>query len=126
MRIKQKRRLVESWLAMQRAPEPGIEREDLSWVVRTVWDICDHAPQIALQFIAGVLEADASATSMAILSAGPLEAVLRQHGPRIIHRIERRARDDPKFAALLGYVWNTAIAESVWSRIQRVRDIASH
>lgn len=120
----QKRALVANWLLLQRTPEPDIEREDLSWVVVQVWDLCDYAPQHAFEFIVDVLDKDSSEPCMALLCAGPLEALLRKHGPRIIHRVERRARKDAKFADLLGYVWKNSVADSIWARIERARERA--
>jgi hypothetical protein len=128
MSLEQRRRLARSWLMMQRAPELGASREDLAWVVEKVWDLCDDAPVDAFEFILAVLDMDASSTTLAILSAGPLEALLRKHGPRIIGRVERRARRDPDFTKLLGHVWKDAMSKAIWARVQSVRDrqVARH
>jgi hypothetical protein len=69
-----------------------------------------------------VLDRDVSGRTLAILCAGPLEALLRKHGPRIIARVERRARRDAKFAALLGHVWKDALSSKIWLRVQQVRE----
>jgi hypothetical protein len=60
--------------------------------------------------------------TMAILSAGPLEALLRKHGPRIITRVERRARRDANFTRLLGHVWKDTLSSQIWMRVQGVRE----
>jgi hypothetical protein len=122
MSPRQKEQLIASWLLLQRSQETGSQREDLSWVVEKIWDLCDDAPNEALQFIFGVLEHDASGTSMTLLSAGPLEALLRKHGPRIIGRVERRARHDPRFACLLDHVWQNSVSERIWERVLRARE----
>jgi hypothetical protein len=122
MNAKERQRLVSSWLLLQRAPEAGAPREDLAWVVEKVWDLCDDAPNEAFEFILAVLDQDASSPTMAILSAGPLEALLRRHGPRIINRVERRARRDANFTRLLGHVWKDALSNQVWTRVQSVRE----
>jgi hypothetical protein len=122
MKAQDRRRLVESWLLLQTRPEAGAEREDLAWVVEKVWDLCDDAPNDAFEFILGVLDRDVSGRTLEILCAGPLEALLRKHGPRIIARVERRARRDAKFAALLGHVWKDALSSKIWLRVQHVRE----
>jgi hypothetical protein len=122
MSLEERRRLARSWLTMQKSPELGASREDLAWVVEKVWDLCDDAPNDAFEFILAVLDQDVSSTTLAILSAGPLEALLRKHGPRIIGRVERRARHDPNFTKLLGHVWKDTISKTIWSRVQNVRD----
>jgi hypothetical protein len=122
MNSKDRQRLVASWLLLQTTPEIGSVREDLAWVVEKVWDLCDDAPNDAFEFILAVLEKDISGTTMAILSAGPLEALLRKHGPRIISRIERRARRDASFMKLLGHVWKDTLSSQIWGRVQHVRE----
>ena len=122
MSAKERQRLVASWLLLQRTPEAGSAREDLAWVVEKVWDLCDDAPNEAFEFILAVLAQDASGTTMAILCAGPLEALLRKHGPRIISRVERRARRDANFTKLLGHVWKDTLSNQIWTRLQTVRE----
>lgn len=130
MTARDRQRLAASWLQMQTTPELGATREDLAWVVEKVWDLCDDAPNDAFEFVLAVLDRDASHATLAILCAGPLEALLRRHGPRIIGRVERRARRDPNFARLLGYVWQSALPKTIWARVQhvcerhRARDVA--
>jgi hypothetical protein len=122
MNTKERQRLVSSWLLLQRVPEAGAPREDLRWVVEKVWDLCDDAPNEAFEFILAVLDQDSSAPTMAVLSAGPLEALLRRHGPRIINRVERRARRDANFTRLLGHVWKDTLSNQIWMRVQSVRE----
>ena len=122
MNSKERQRLVSSWLLLQRVPEAGTPREDLAWVVEKVWDLCDDAPNEAFDFILAVLDRDSSMTTMAVLCAGPLEALLRRHGPRIINRVERRARRDANFMRLLGHVWKDTLSSQIWTRVQSVCD----
>jgi hypothetical protein len=117
-----RQRLAASWLTMQKTPELGAKREDLAWVVEKVWDLCDDAPNDAFEFILAVLDRDASHATLAILSAGPLEALLRRHGPRIIGRVERSARRDANFALLLAHVWQSALPKTIWARVQHLRE----
>lgn len=122
MNARDRQHLVASWLLLQTAPENRPAREDLAWVVEKIWDLCDDAPNDAFEFIVAVLEHDVSPRTMAILSAGPLEALLRKHGPRMISRVERRARRDVKFTRLLDHVWKGALSGKIWDRVQHVRE----
>lgn len=124
MNPSERKKLVTSWLTLQQIRKRSSERQDLSWVVAKIWDLCDDAPNEAFEFIIGVLEEDTSSAGMAILSAGPLEALLRKHGPRIIGRVEKRARRDPKFAQLLDHVWKNAMSKTIWTRIETARNRA--
>jgi len=122
MEREERQQLVSSWLMLQRVLERKPENADLSWVVPRIWDLCDYAPFEALQFIVEVLDHDRSVDAMAILSAGPLEALLRKHGARIIQRVERRARYDRAFADLLGHVWRSSVSHRIWIRMQSARE----
>ncbi|MGH8173067.1 MAG: DUF6869 domain-containing protein [Rhodanobacteraceae bacterium] len=121
----ERKKLVANWLTLQQIRKRSSDRQDLSWVVAKIWDLCDDAPNEAFEFILGVLEEDASSAGMAILSAGPLEALLRKHGPRIIGRVERRARRDPKFVQLLGHVWKNTMSSTIWMRVESARNRAN-
>ena len=60
---------------------------------------------------------------MAILSAGPLEALLRKHGAAHHQpHLERRARRDANFTKLLGHVWKDSLSSKIWMRVQYVRE----
>jgi uncharacterized protein DUF6869 len=120
MTASDRQRLAASWLLMQTTPALGATREDFAWVVEKVWDLCDDAPNDAFEFIVAVLDRNASHATLAILCAGPLEALLRKHGPRIIGRVERRARRDENFARLLGHVWQSALPKTIWARVQHI------
>lgn len=118
MSVHDRRALAASWLLLQQAPRADAEREDLCWVVERVWDLCDHAPNDAFEFILAVLDQDMSSATLSILSAGPLESLLRKHGPRIIGRVERRARRDANFTRLLGHVWKNRMSNKIWTRVR--------
>ena len=118
MKPEERQKLAATWLALHRKRS---SEDDLSWVVAKIWDLCDYAPNEALDFIIEVLKLDVSSNAMAVLSAGPLEGLLRKHGARIMERVERRARSDDRLAELLGYVWQQSVSRYVWSRVQSAR-----
>ena len=118
MSVQERKKLAAGWLRLQRGSHQDGECEDLCWVVEKVWDLCDYAPNDAFEFILAVLALDISPGTLAILSAGPLESLLRRHGPRIIARVERRARRDADFTRLLGHVWKNAMSNKIWARVQ--------
>lgn len=62
------------------------------------------------------------AIEQGVLSAGPVENLLKRFGPQFIDRVEVTARKDPTFAHMLGGVWPSAISKDVWERLERVCD----
>jgi hypothetical protein len=40
-----------------------------------------------------------------VFAAGPMEDLVREHGPKVIGHIESKARQDPKFKRMLFGVW---------------------
>jgi len=55
-----------------------------------------------------------------VLAAGPLEDLIRCHGPAFIERIETESRRNKVFRHLLGGVWQNTSPE-IWARIQKSR-----
>jgi hypothetical protein len=57
---------------------------------------------------------------LGVLAAGPLEDLIRFHGPKFIDQIEAESRRNPAFRWLLGGVWRGSTPE-VWARVEKAR-----
>jgi hypothetical protein len=57
-----------------------------------------------------------------VLAAGPVEDLLRLHGPAVIDRVETEARRNPAFNNVLGGVWSSSIDPDVWKRVEQIRN----
>jgi len=69
-------------------------------------------------FVLRTYRKELSQEVIGILSAGALEDVLASKGEEYIGRVELLAANDPKFRYLLGGVWQNAMSDEVWKRIQ--------
>ena len=107
---------------VQHAADGSVEHEELFPVFDVVYDMVRKRPEEALAFILEVLRNDDSSVVAENLSAGPLEDLLVYHGATLIDRIEQEAKRNQKFAWLLGGVWQNAMPEAVWLRVQKARD----
>jgi hypothetical protein len=67
------------------------------------------------------IDAQPSSRLFQVLAAGPLEDLLARHGAALVERIESEARVNPRFNLLLGGVWQNAMPEHVWRRVQACR-----
>ena len=74
----------------------------------------------AWQFILATLARDSSDKILGMLAAGPLEDLLARHGRTVIARVETEARRQPLFAKLLGAVWQNAMPDDIWARVQAI------
>lgn len=52
-------------------------------------------------------------------AAGPLEDLLAYHGIDFIEKIETKARQDRRMFWTLGCVWQNAMPDEIWERVQR-------
>ena len=86
------------------------------------WNLVRADPDGGWFLVLEVLRLDSSKEILEILSAGPLEDLLAQHGPYVIGRVEAEAKVNPGFAKLLGGVWKNAMSDEVWSRVQDAWD----
>ena len=58
-----------------------------------------------------------------MLAAGEIENLLCKQGPAFIDRVEVQAKQDPRFAKILGGTWGwTRMSPEVWIRVCAVRD----
>ena len=115
--------LAERWVLEQEASIREDRRSDLSESIETVLNFnLDGDSEPLWQFILASYRLEMSAKVFAILAAGPLEDLLADFGPSYIDRVEKLARQDPKFNELLGGVWKNTIEDEVWERVTRIRN----
>ena len=112
--------LAEGWISYWLAPPDSALRESSSWAIDREYQLVRDDPEAAWFLILEVLRKNCSTRILEVLSAGPLEDLLAQHGERMIAAVEREAKSNALFASLLGGVWRNAISEEVWSRVQAV------
>jgi len=87
-------------------------------------ELSEDRPSEALEAIIQVLKLDATAPVIEYLSAGPLEQLLLKRGETVMPRIEELAPLEPALRRALGGVWKSSIPETVWSRVERLRDLS--
>ena len=63
----------------------------------------------------------ADAAALSHLAAGPVEHLLSKHGGDYIDRFEQMAKDDPRFARMLGGCHKHLMSDDVWKRVCAVR-----
>ena len=114
--------LAKKWIAYWYAPEGSMEQEQLSWVRDMEADLTYDEPSLAWSLILEILRCDQTNHILKVLSTGPLEDLLAEHGPQIIITIEQEAKVNPYVAKLLGGVWQNAMTDEVWTRVQAVWD----
>jgi hypothetical protein len=83
------------------------------------WAVQDY-PELAWQAILEALNQPRMEPYLGTLAAGPLEDLLSTHGANFIERVESEARANPRFAWLLGGVWQHKMSEELWGRVQSV------
>ena len=112
---------VRAFIALCKAQDGTPEHEANFWSFDKIFDIRDDAEQV-WPFILSVLAEDQSIPVVQMLSAGPLEDLLSDHGDAVIDRVESEARKNPAFASLLGGVWQSSMSQPIWDRVQAVWD----
>jgi hypothetical protein len=115
--------LLEEWLAWaQWINDPNRNESDAGnypGFDEFDWTVRNH-PDLGWSAILAALQDDRFRPYLENLATGPLEDLLSVHGPRYIEMVETRARTDPRFAQLLGRVWQSQMTEDIWARVRRV------
>ena len=99
-------------------PVPPEEEALDDWI----YDATRSRPEELWRFVLAVFEKDAKGEVFMILSAGPLEDLLSRHGMLFIDRVEAEAGANPRFATLLGGVWQSNMSTAIWERVVAARD----
>ena len=114
--------LAEGWIKFWNAQDGSPERESLSWVCDTEYDLMQDEPEQIWRLILEMLRLNSSDKIQGVLSAGPLEDLLAKYGESFICKVEAEEKSNPLFAQLLGGVWQNSMSNDIWSRVQAVQD----
>jgi hypothetical protein len=111
--------LAGDWIKYWHAAQGSGDRERYADAT-DLYDLQYNEPETLWLLILEIHHQDQSIAIQQVLSAGPVEDLLAQHGDAFIDRVEVEARQDPQFAKLLGGVWKNSMSDAVWNRLQAV------
>ena len=112
--------LAMAWTTLHETSGQARSDSTLFWAWEALDEICRRDPERCLAIIAEIVGRSASDIVLANVAAGPLEDLLVRHGQQIVDRVVARARTDPRWRKLLGGVWQNAMDDAVWAKIQLV------
>ena len=93
---------------------------DTFWAFQVLDDLVARDPPAAWRLILQILElAGSDDEVLDNLAAGPLEDLLRRHGPKVISWVVSEADTNPAFRNLLTGVDPNAASELAWQRVER-------
>jgi hypothetical protein len=121
--------IASDWIVYARygANEAPEEIFDRGWVI---YDLAPEQPTLAWEVIKAVVRRYSEDELFTVseteakrivgnTAAGPLEDLLSEHGVDFIETIETEARRDCRMRWTLGCVWQNAMPDDIWSRVQR-------
>jgi hypothetical protein len=114
------REIAQTWIQFHYLSEGSAERNGLFWAYELLDDLVKENPEEAWKVIEIIRRSDGGDVILSNLAAGPLEDLLCEHGDLFIDCIENAAKDDAPFRKLLGAVWKSRMADSIWARVQAV------
>jgi hypothetical protein len=91
------------------------------WLFGWVGELCQRHPVAAWPLVCTLVDVATNDEELAFVAAGPIEDLLRTHGPEMIERVEAQATASPRFRRALSGVWRTTIPRSVWDRMTAAR-----
>ena len=102
------------------SPEELILRPTRRSWSRLKWD----DPGSFRKLILTIIRTDDSLRTDQMLAAGDSEDILVKHGPALIDRVENLAKQNPRFAKILGGLWGwSRMSPKVWARLCAARDM---
>lgn len=115
-------KVAQAWIEMWNLEVDDPARHQFEWVEDFEYIAVYENPEVAIDLVLEVLNLNQGNNILEVLSAGPLEQVLAEHGPSVIDRVENLARTNKEFSSLLGGVWKNAMTEEVWAKVQQVQN----
>jgi hypothetical protein len=122
--------IATDWITFQLLPKLENAPDDVFDRGWALYDLAFHQPDLAWVAILSVIDRydagdlfgtdDTEAKSiLGSTAAGPLEDLLAYHGIDFIEKIETKARQDRRMFWTLGCVWQNAMPDEIWERVQR-------
>ena len=102
----------------------GVTGDDsCAWANEELMELVWDDPERAWPIILAILERDPPIWILPVLAAGPLEDLLRAHGPRFIDRVEQEALANERFRyGVLAHVYPIAChPQEVADRVRALR-----
>ncbi len=97
-------------------------REKFTWVDDFEYEATYENPEVGFELVLNILRRKPTIEIIEVLAAGPLEQLLSNHGELVIEWVEKEAKSNKEFAGLLGGVWQNAMSEDIWNRVQSLWD----
>lgn len=118
---KERLALAQAWMSHTRDFRKTGQAAGEWWAAEKMWDLERDDPETLWQMVLLIHSLDDQQEPAIVenLSAGPLEMLLTKHGSTYIDKVEEMAGKDPKFAFLLGGVWQNAMTDDIWARVQQ-------
>lgn len=91
------------------------EKSD-AWAYDEVHRLVDQEPQVGWVIICLLVEKARSDEVLAYVAAGPLEEILRRHGPAIISLAEEECHKNSRFPLALSGVWGIDPGDPIFNR----------
>ena len=93
--------------------------DDHDWTaVRLVDAIVRRSADEGLSVVIALVRQARSQEDLFSIAAGPLQDLLRLHGPAIVDALLESARMDQNLRTAVGGVWGNSIGIDVWRRLQ--------
>ncbi len=114
--------VAEGWLDLRASKLTKQERALGAWADEALGMAVYNDADYALQIIESIHALDPDHKFVEEFAAGPVEDLLAYQGVVLIERIEQKARCDKSFAFVLGGVWQNAMPDNIWERVQVCRE----
>lgn len=114
--------IAEGWIDLRASKLTKQERALGEWADEALREAIYNDADYAFSIIEAIHELDPDQKFVEEFAAGPVEDLLAYQGVALIDRVERKALKDRSFAFVLGGVWQNAMPDNIWDRVQACRE----
>jgi hypothetical protein len=100
--------------------EEQLAADEWFWAWEAVQETVHSDPSKALEIVAALVETAPGEADVDYIGAGPLEDLVREHGPMLIDQIDMLARRAPRFRRAVNAMWlSEDVPAPVRQRLER-------
>src|SRR5262245_39599754 len=112
--------IAAAWILFQYATDQDKAAGTNMQVLERLGDLIANEPHDAWQVIEAIRRMDGGDFILSNLAAGPVENLLVAHGSEFIGMLEASTPADSQLRKLLGAVWQNAMPDDIWRRLQAI------
>ena len=112
--------LINTWIIFEGSENGSQQYEDTFWAFSFLDDLTSDHPEESYEVILKILKKEIPEEMIVSLGCGALESLLSYNGERIIDRLEKDIKSNPKLLQALTHTWKFNTSNQLYERVKKL------